>query len=341
MPTFSDIETSYVQRYAADVQHALQQKTTRLRNAVSQKLDCSGIAEFIDRIGNASAENKNARFADSPVQSIAHQRRRVTARPYHAGFFVEGFDTRRMNYDVFQPYAEATSMAMARKMDEIIVDAAFGSAYQSEGGAMDGATEVVWASNSVVKTLSGTTIGDQFIGSGFKYASGTAEPRTSGVATNADFPLTVDKLLRARRILAQNEADQYDEGGNPLFTIVCSQAQIEAMLHLEALQSVDYNNLRALVEGQTNYFAGFQFIRYEKLPVLDNTNGMSHASNAGEKVLAFHPLGLALCVWMDPITKIEPRADKSFTPYAYFEMDMGAVRVWEEMVVQIDCLKVA
>ena len=340
MPTFSDIETSYVQRYAADVQHVLQQKTTRLRNQVSQKLDCSGIAEFIDRIGNAAAENKNARFADSPVQSIAHQRRRVTARPSHAGFFVEGFDTRRMNYDVFQPYAEATSMAMARKMDEIIIDAAFGSAYQSEGGAMDGATEVVWSSSSTVKTLSGATIGDQFIPATFAYhASPTA--RTSGTATNSDFPLTIDKLLRARRILAQNEADQYDEGGNPLFTIVCSQAQIEAMLHLEAVQSVDYNNLRALVEGQTNYFAGFQFIRYEKLPVLDNSNGMSHASNAGEKVLAFHPLGLALCVWMDPVTKIEQRADKSFTPYAYFEMDMGAVRVWEEMVVQIECLKVA
>ena len=54
---------------------------------------------------------------------------------------------------------------------------------------------------------------------------------------------------------------------------MCSQAQIEAMLHLEAVQSVDYNNLRALVEGQTNYFAGFQFIRYENLPVLDN-NGI-------------------------------------------------------------------
>ena len=218
MPTFSDIETSYVQRYAQDVQHALQQKTTRLRNAVSQKLDCSGIAEFIDRIGNASAENKNARFADSPVQSIAHQRRRVTARPYHAGFFVEGFDTRRMNYDVFQPYAEATSMAMARKMDEIIVDAAFGSAYQSEGGAMDGATEVAWSSTSTDKTLSGTTIGDQFIGADFAYHSSPVA-RTSGTATNSDFPLTIDKLLRARRILAQNEADQYDEGGNPLFTI--------------------------------------------------------------------------------------------------------------------------
>jgi len=201
MPTFSDIETSYVQRYAQDVQHMLQQKTTRLRNLVSQKLDCSGIAEFIDRIGGVTAENKNARFADSPVQAIAHQRRRVTARPYHAGFFVEGFDQRRMNYDVFQPYAEATSMAMARKMDEIIVDAAFGSAYQSESGAMDGATEVVWSTSSTETTLSGKTIGDQFIASTFAYGT-TPNANTKGMSNaGGDYTLSIDKLLRARRSL--------------------------------------------------------------------------------------------------------------------------------------------
>ena len=337
MPSFSDIETSYVQRYASDVQHMLQQKTTRLRNLVSQKLDCSGIAEFIDRIGGATAENKNARFADSPVQSIAHQRRRVTARPYHAGFFVEGFDQRRMNYDVFQPYAEATSMAMARKMDEIIVDAAFGSAYQSESGAMDGATEVVWSTSSTETTLSGKTIGDQFIGVQFAYGT-SPNVNTKGMSNaGGDYTLSIDKLLRARRILAQNEADQYDEGGNPLYICVCSQSQIEALLHSTAIQSIDYNNVRALVEGETNFFSGFQFIKYEKLPTGVTMTG----GDTGEQVLAFHPAGLSLCVWMDPVTKIEPRADKSFTPYAYFEMDMGATRVWEEMVVQIDCLKMA
>tara|TARA_B100000586_G_scaffold105425_1_gene75581 strand:- start:21226 stop:22239 length:1014 start_codon:yes stop_codon:yes gene_type:complete len=337
MPTFSDIETSYVQRYAQDVQHMLQQKTTRLRNMVSQKLDCSGIAEFIDRIGGVTAENKNARFADSPVQAIAHQRRRVTARPYHAGFFVEGFDQRRMNYDVFQPYAEATSMAMARKMDEIIVDAAFGTAYQSESGAMDGATPVLWTTSSTETTLSGKVIGDQFIGVQFAYGS-SPDARTKGmVNAGGDYTLSIDKLLRARRILAQNEADQYDEGGNPLYVCVCSQSQIEALLHSQAVQSIDYNNIRALVEGETNFFAGFQFIKYESLP----TNVTMTGGDTGEQVLAFHPAGLSLCVWMDPITKIEPRADKSFTPYAYFEMDMGATRIWEEMVVQIDCLKMS
>ena len=242
-----------------------------------------------------------------------------------------------MNYDVFQPYAEATSMAMARKMDEIIVDAAFGSAYQSESGAMDGATEVVWSTSSTETTLSGKTIGDQFIGVQFAYGT-SPNVNTKGMSNaGGDYTLSIDKLLRARRILAQNEADQYDEGGNPLYVCVCSQSQIEALLHSQAVQSIDYNNIRALVEGETNFFAGFQFIKYESLP----TNVTMTGGDTGEQVLAFHPAGLSLCVWMDPVTKIEPRADKSFTPYAYFEMDMGATRIWEEMVVQIDCLKMS
>ena len=90
MANFYDIETSYVHRYSADVLHALQQKTTRLRNFVTNKPNCSGVAEFIVKIGTNEALDKVARFADSPVQAIAHKRRRVSAQPKNAGFFVEG-----------------------------------------------------------------------------------------------------------------------------------------------------------------------------------------------------------------------------------------------------------
>jgi hypothetical protein len=316
-----------VHRYSADVLHSLQQKTSRLRNFVTNKPDCSGVAEFIDKIGTAEALDKTARFADSPVQAIAHKRRRVSAQPKNAGYFVEGFDTRRMNYDVFQPYAEATSMAMARKMDATIVDAAFGSAYESDGGAMDGATELVWNSTNYPK---------QFIAKTFFYGSASdSMSGTISTTASAGRPLSIDKLLKARRILSENEADQYDEGGNPLYFIVCSAAQIESLLHSTQVQSTDYNNIRALVEGQTNFFAGFQFIRYEGLP----TTGTG--ATLVESCLAFHPQGLAFCSWLDPVTEIERRSDKSFVPYAYFEMDIGATRVWEEMVVQIDCYKPA
>ena len=326
MANFYDIETSYIHRYSADVLHALQQKTTRLRNFVTNKPDCRGVAEFIDKIGTNEALDKVARFADSPVQAISHQRRRVSAQPKNAGFFVEGFDTRRMNYDVFQPYAEATSMAMARKMDSVIVDAAFGSAYESDGGVMDGATEIVW---------NDTNFPNQFIAKDFAF--GTATDAMSGINSSGSGgrTLSIDKLLKARRILSENEADQYDEGGNPLYFIVCSASQIEALLHSTQIQSSDYNNIRALVEGQTNYFAGFQFIRYEGMETTGSGTGLV------EKVLAFHPQGLAFCSWEEPITEIERRSDKSFVPYAYFEMDIGATRVWEEMVIQIDCYKTA
>jgi len=328
MANFYDIETSYIHRYSADVLHALQQKTTRIRNFVTNKPNCQGVAEFIDKIGTNEALDKVARFADSPVQAIAHKRRRVSAQPKNAGFFVEGFDTRRMNYDVFQPYAEATSMAMSRKMDATIVDAAFGSAYESDGGAMDGATEVVWNSSNFPK---------QFIDKTFSY--GTATDAMSGIvssnASGGGRTLSIDKLLKARRTLAENEADQYDEGGNPLYFLVCSAAQIEALLHSTQVQSSDYNNIRALVEGQTNYFAGFQFIRYESMPTAGS------GATLVESCLAFHPQGLAFCSWLDPVTEIERRSDKSFVPYAYFEMDIGATRVWEEMVIQVDCYKPA
>jgi len=326
MANFYDIETSYIHRYSADVLHALQQKTTRLRNFVTNKPDCQGVAEFIDKIGTNEALDKVARFADSPVQAISHQRRRVSAQPKNAGFFVEGFDTRRMNYDVFQPYAEATSMAMARKMDSVIVDAAFGSAYESDGGVMDGATEIVWNDSNFP---------NQFIAKTFFFGS-SANAETAGVISSTaatGYTLSIDKLLKARRILSENEADQYDEGGNPLYFIVCSAAQIEALLHSTRVQSSDYNNIRALVEGQTNYFAGFQFIRYENMPVAGT------GATQVEKVLAFHPQGLAFCSWEEPVTEIERRSDKSFVPYAYFEMDIGATRVWEEMVIEIECYK--
>ena len=326
MANFYDIETSYIHRYSADVLHALQQKTSRIRNFVTNKPNCQGVAEFIDKIGTNEALDKVARFADSPVQAIAHKRRRVSAQPKNAGFFVEGFDTRRMNYDVFQPYAEATSMAMARKMDATIVDAAFGSAYESDGGAMDGATEIVWNS---------TNFPNQFIAKDFVF--GTASDAMSGINSSGSGgrTLSIDKLLNARRKLSEAEADQYDEGGNPLYFIVCSASQIEALLHSTQIQSSDYNNIRALVEGQTNYFAGFQFIRYENMPTTGSGTGLV------EKVLAFHPQGLAFCSWEEPVTEIERRSDKSFVPYAYFEMDIGATRVWEEMVIQIDCFKTA
>ena len=58
MANFYAIETSYIHRYSADVLHALQQKTTRLRILVTNKPNCQCVAEFIDKIGTNEALDK-------------------------------------------------------------------------------------------------------------------------------------------------------------------------------------------------------------------------------------------------------------------------------------------
>ena len=49
-----------------------------------------------------------------------------------------------MNYDVIRPYATNAAMAMNRKMDELVIDAAFGTHYGSSDGDMTATTGHSW-----------------------------------------------------------------------------------------------------------------------------------------------------------------------------------------------------
>jgi len=325
--TFGGVETAFVQRYAQDVQLDLQQMESRLRNIVSIKPDCSGLVEFMDKIGTVEAEKVASRFADSPIMPVKHSRRKVSSQGYDWGTAIEDWDMRRMNYDVIRPYATNAAMAMNRKMDSILVDAAFGTHYGSSDGDMTAATGHSWddlisSSASKNKTETGFspyTAGHKII-KDFTFAA----PTGSGTATG----LTPQKLLRARRRLQEQEVETYDQSGIPTLFIICSAAQIEAMLTLEEVQSSDYNDIHALVTGKVNYFAGFQFIRYEHLPVVSTT----------ERVLALHPNALGLCVWADVVARIDELPNKRFLPYIYYKMDMGATRLDEKLMIEIECL---
>ena len=90
---------------------------------------------------------------------------------------------------------------------------------------------------------------------------------------------------------------------------------------------MDFNDIHALVTGKVNYFAGFQFIRYEGLPL----------SGGFEQVLAMHPNALGLCIWADVTARIDELPNKRFLPYVYYKMDMGATRLDEKLMVEIQC----
>lgn len=134
--------------------------------------------------------------------------------------------------------------------------------------------------------------------------------------------LTLAKLLSAREKL--DAAEVMDE--ERYFLV--SAKQMTNLLGTTEITNADYNVVRALVSGSVDSYLGFKFIRTERLPV----NGSGH-----RQCIAYQKQGLLTGLAQQPVARIEERADKSFSNQVYYSMSLGAVRMEDESVVQIDC----
>lgn len=144
----------------------------------------------------------------------------------------------------------------------------------------------------------------------------------SNIIPHDDTGLTIEKLIQARGMLWRNEVDESE----PLFAAVTS-FQLEDMLNNTKVQSADYNTIKALVRGEINSFMGFTFIRTEQL----------EKDGATRKCIVWSKPGLLLAKAEDITTKISERGDKNYSTQVYAEMDLGAVRMEDEKVLQLQC----
>tara|TARA_A100000172_G_C3042386_1_gene111004 strand:- start:1481 stop:2365 length:885 start_codon:yes stop_codon:yes gene_type:complete len=226
-----NITTAFVNQYRANVEHLLQQKGSRLRNFVRVESQNSEF-EYYDRIGSVDAIEVTSRHSDTPLISTPHDRRQVSLRDFDWADMIDRTDRIRLLIDPTSPYAQNAAWALGRKMDDIVIEAAFGTAYSGKTGS----TSVAHDAGSVIAV---------------NYVE-------SGSAANSG--LTVGKLREAKRLLDSNETDPSD----PRFIIVTSK-QINDLLQTTEVTSSDFNSIKALVQGEVNTFMGFQFIRTERV----------------------------------------------------------------------------
>tara|TARA_R100001015_G_scaffold4445_1_gene1571 strand:- start:88 stop:318 length:231 start_codon:yes stop_codon:yes gene_type:complete len=73
---------------------------------------------------------------------------------------------------------------------------------------------------------------------------------------------------------------------------------------------------------------GFKFI---------TSNRLGTDSDGNRQVLAFAGDGIKLAIGKDVTSRIDERADKSYSTQIYYCMDIGATRMEEEKVVEIAC----
>ena len=135
--------------------------------------------------------------------------------------------------------------------------------------------------------------------------------------------LTKAKLLSAKKILDANSVDPSIQR-----YMIVSPDQMEDLLGINEVASADFNTVRALVQGDVDTYMGFKFI---------TSNRLGTDSDGNRQVLAFAGDGIKLAVGKDITSRIEERADKSFSTQIYYCMDIGATRMEEDKVVEIAC----
>lgn len=309
----SQIESWRVQQFAANVYQLSQQKGSRLAPLVRQE-SFTGKAEFFDRLGLATAQDKIGRNQDTPNLDIDHSRRMVTTILREWGTLVDRKDKLQNIHNPESEYSVAAQNALGRKMDSVLLDAAFASARSGEDG-------------SISVTL------------------GNAQKVASVAAAALDFA-NVQALRKAKLLM-----DKAEVVG--MRYLIHGADFLEALLSATVVTSSDFNTVRALVMGELDTFLGFKFIHSEIVSGLlastydadtfkwNSTTGLFDAGGtaiAATDKIALACVGDGLIMGENSggrIARVSERDDKSFSNQVYAAMDFGAVRMEEAKVVQI------
>jgi hypothetical protein len=291
-----NVTTAFVNQFSANVQMLAQQGMSRLRANVRVE-EVTGEFGFFDQIGSTSMVERVSRHADTPQIDSNHTRRRVPQRTFDWADLIDKPDKVKTLIDPNSAYAQAAAMAVGRQIDDLLIEAAFATAYTGKSGS----TSTSFATASIVTT---------------NYVGGTTDTG-SGSATG----LTIDKIAKAKAILDANEVEEEDR------FFVLSSAEVRTLMGTTQITSVDYNTVKALASGSIDSFLGFKFIRSERIP---------NASSIRD-CIAFQKKGLLLAVGMEPNIRIDERADKNYSTQVFASFCMGATRMEEERVVKVRC----
>lgn len=292
------VDTALVQSYRANIEVKFQQKISRLRPWVRVETQNSEF-DFHDRVGPTEAQEVTTRHGDTPLINTPHDRRRVALRDFDWADLIDRKDKIRMLADPTSPYTMNAVMAFGRKIDDLIIEAAFANAYTGKTGS----TAVPFPSTS-----------SYVVPVNYHDDAGTGN-------TN----LSVDKLRRVRYLFDKDEAANDDEAD---LVIVVDPSQVQGLLQQTEITSADYNQVKALVQGEVDTYMGFKFIKSNRLGV----DGSGY-----RKVIAFERQGLLLAIGDEIDVDVGIRRDKRNSVQIYVAMSMGSTRMWEEKVRQILC----
>lgn len=146
--------------------------------------------------------------------------------------------------------------------------------------------------------------------------------------------LSLAKLIKGKSFFGKNEVygqEQKDLGGKLCMAV--SQDELDDLLYdAEYTGSADYAKVKALVDGEVDYFMGIHFLRTERIKT---------TSLGGGKIQRNCPIwvstGVCLDFWYDVKTNIDVLPGLSQAVQIYSRLKAGACRKDEDRVVLVEC----
>lgn len=253
--------------------------------------------QVVNFIGPVEFIERDTPYSDTKLTELEHTSRWITGREFDVAVLVDRLDTLKMIYDPTNPYVERFRQAHERKRDEIIVDQFFATALS---GKTANTTNAYKAANTVADGATGFTLA---------------------------------KLRALRKLMKKRNLDL--RSIKPL--ILTNGEAIDDLLgetSPPAVTSSDYAAIKALVDGEVNYFMGFNFLPFEDY----NAKGIPFkvGSTTVRSSPAWIPDGMHYGTWQDLVITISNRPDKNNIKQIHGTFTAGSTRIEEDKVFAID-----
>ena len=148
----------------------------------------------------------------------------------------------------------------------------------------------------------------------------TAHVNPTGGVTGTPATLTFNRVRAVKRVFDLEDVEMEDR-----FFVVSPQG-MDALLNTTQATSSDYAAVKALVRGEIDTWMGFKWIVSTNLS----------SSGTITSCFAMQRYGLCLAMGAEPLVRTDERADLSYSWQVYYELNIGAVRLEEARIVQVD-----
>lgn len=294
------ISTTFKNKYNSNVRLLLSQANSKLEGTCDQEGD---VAEqsFHDQSSPFETSEKQSGINETNNIRPTFERRRLTVTPFNASPIYTRNEQARSAIEIGSSNMRQMTRAFNRTKDDVKIAALLGTAYSGK----DGLTPIELPATQKVAV--------NFDESG----------------TPADSNLTIGKLRETLQIFENNDMDTEELIQEGKLFFAASPKQKQALLRSTEVTSSDFAAVKALVNGDVSTFMGFTFKWTTRLP-LASGSATDRRCIAWSWDAAVFGTGVM-------VNRVDELPTKDYAIQLYTEMELGATRLEEKQVIEIQC----